>query len=348
MKRALTRTLAVIMAIVCMTSLASCAMLNTYSGNTASSHTSVLGSWYEIGVDEDFGNYYQEYTFDDKGTVVRYIDSDNYEIVNLIYEYRLTDNTVFFTYPDDEEMNFACSYEFDGETLVLCDKNGEETRFTKGIYRDFWRGDKKTQEDSIDDVHAEDDTSGVLPIVRFSEMYNISPTFVYGMYETYNGTVSADKVVNYANYLATRGYQRNTEAEAPYKDSNEYTYVFDGDNKYQSIVLSYAGGVFVLSYEKECVFESVDSTTNNDNNNFDYNDYTVAPYTKVQLDCPICYGLGEVICSSCHGTGYYTTFENAPNYGGGSSSYEIEHTCRRCNGTGYAMCTHCSGTGKVG
>lgn len=188
-----------------------------------------------------------------------------------------------------------------------------------------------------------ENTSGVLPIVKFSERYNISPTRIDGIYQTYNGTVSADKVLDYANYLATRGYQRNMELENENKDFYDYLYIFEGDTDKQTIILTYLNSVFIISYQSECVYENAGGNSGN------YG-YSGESYynSNVQLDCPICYGAGEVSCSSCDGSGYYYTVEYAPDYGGGSSSYEVKHTCNRCNGSGFAMCTHCSGTGKVG
>lgn len=71
------------------------------------------------------------------------------------------------------------------------------------------------------------------------------------------------------------------------------------------------------------------------------------PDTNKKMNCPVCGGTGKVICKGCGGLGYIPSIKHSPDYGYGSSVYEVKNHCYTCHGSCLSNCTHCFGTGHI-
>ena len=176
-----------------------------------------------------------------------------------------------------------------------------------------------------------------LSIERFSAKYGINPDATKDRAEVYNGSAPFEKIQQYADYIASRGYTRDTETEEKGKADFDYIRILKGekDSIYVNIVYSNTG-VGIVDYGAECDFSSGGESTDPAPT-----DPTVAPTDPVteptdptvteDEKCSECHGTGKEECYSCHGTG--------------ESGYEGVK-CMLCGGSGRKDCDHCLGTGN--
>lgn len=190
------------------------------------------------------------------------------------------------------------------------------------------------------------DNGGSTGILHFYEKTGVKPDVTKGSIETYNNSVSTAQLDSYAEYLLSCGYTEDTQTENQYRSEYDYLRMLAGTTDKDFVNIAAIGGVATVGYGADCRFAS----DNNDNHSGGITPIIpdISKVDPVQLDCPVCNGSGKVVCNSCHGTGYFTSTEYAPDYGfGGGATYEKKQRCPRCSGSGQAMCTKCAGTGKV-
>ena len=186
-----------------------------------------------------------------------------------------------------------------------------------------------------------------VPIKLFSEYSGINPFYsdvVAGAYgEQFSINMKTAK--KYEKYLIEQGYvfdEYDTEEDTDKyigMTIDDWIYVIDhGD----SVSFLYGGDVR-LEIGNASVAELFLSEQFG---GYSYPD-PVYPDINRKTLCPVCSGTGKVICKGCNGLGYIPSIKYSPDYGYGSSVYEVKNHCYSCSGIGQSMCTRCFGTGYV-
>ena len=312
----------------------------------------LIGTWSEF-IDD---RIYIEVTFgsDKNMTLVRGTSLD--DLSEYGYTYSVEDDTIVFY--SDGEVDFTWQFSFEGSTLVVFDESDDENRFTKGAHREWLdenepepepKPEKKTEEKTEEKKDSGSDGATVSPVCLFSTKTGISPTSTTGsltkpgeMYtEIYNLNVTLSQIKSYSEYVESCGYTHNKQDEQEYKDTFDFVSSFKTGVKNQGIVMSYSGGIGIISYGSACEITD-DPEPDPDPDPYPYPDPTPYPVT---YKCQRCGGTGKTVCSVCGGTGKIITYERGPDYGYGSKSYEVSRDCGCDNG--YNPCYYCGGDGKI-
>lgn len=184
----------------------------------------------------------------------------------------------------------------------------------------------------------------VQPIMLFSDYSGMNIYYKGVVAGAYGEQFNADweKAEKYQNYLIKCGYSLDLNNKD--KESNLYRGLADED----FIYVIDQGNTMSFLYGEDVRIEGTGQTISSlmggggsviPNPNM--------PSTNQTSQCPVCHGMGTVICKGCNGLGYIPSIKHSADYGAGSSVYEVKNHCYSCNGKGQSMCTHCGGTGVI-
>ncbi len=200
---------------------------------------------------------------------------------------------------------------------------------------------KNVNEDKDDDI----EDMPVQPIMLFSDYSGMNIYYKNVVAGAYGEQFNADweKAEKYQNYLIKCGYSLDLNNKD--KESNLYRGLADEDFIY---VIDH-GNTMSFLYGKDVRIEGTGQTISGlmDGGGRSVIPDSNMPSTRQTTQCPICHGMGTVVCKGCNGLGYIPSVKHSADYGAGSSVYEVKNHCYSCNGKGQSTCTHCGGTGII-